>query len=366
MADPIIPSAPRQFSFGGRLFYGRVTGFSGTNEWRSVSHVSPKRDGGVEEDMGRVQFSLDVQLVFIGQTCARDYQDAVAFFDANRTALLVHPFAGKWTAFIKTASYRVKYAEATNLIEAPLHFVESELDGTTAVDVPDVATAAQNATGQQTQFQQTVAAFMAGMAKLQTQSVQALNSLDNVLGQLSAITAPVDFAQAEINLALGAASSIVGTLSSIAGASDDLSDAVTGFIASATDIFNGISDTIPSGSTDSVANLLATVIAKAETLETALMAAPTTPAGAADAVGDVHVMVDACMTLSDAVAAAQPPTTVITVGATINLLVLAQNLIADFGLSYDALTYGSLIMGYNRIANPAAIPSGTLLVVPTA
>lgn len=370
MADPIIPATPQQFSFGGRLLYGVVTSYDGFTEYRSASQKFPKRDGGIEEDMGRDQRRLEVRLTFIGPNCARDYESFASFVDGNRTALLVHPIAGKWTAFCKGFGHRIAFAEATNKIDVPVTFVESQLDAIIPADTPSVPVAAQNATDQQSAFKQTIALFIAKMAKAQTTVGGALDTIDSAIAQVSGtvastVTSPIDFMTGQVDQALGAASSISGAVATIQAAADAFDESITAFSAAANDLFDGTSDT-STASPDQISTLLGVVQSNAEALEDALFAAPSTPAGCADAIADVEIMVDACMTLSDALAAELPPTTTYVNPVTQALLVMAQKIIDEWGLSYDALSYASAILGYNRIPNPAAVPAGMPVIVPTA
>src|SRR5205823_6199276 len=102
------------------------------------THKFIKRDGGRQEPMGREQRKLDVVLMFIGANCAKDYKAFESFIDGHRSALLVHPIAGKWTASCAGPAFRINFATATNQIEVPVSFTESEVDATAPVDTPDV------------------------------------------------------------------------------------------------------------------------------------------------------------------------------------------------------------------------------------
>jgi prophage DNA circulation protein len=364
MAAPLLPSTPRPFTFAGRQLYEVVTQYSGTTAYRSASHKFGKRDGGLEEDMGRDQRQLEARLKFIGSDCGAKYQDFISFIDANRTGLLVHPTAGKWTAFCKGPGYQVNFTQATNEIEVPVLFVESELDANIATDTPDVATAAQAVTSQQLAYQISTATHVYALGSSQTQSPAALNSIAASLATVTTATSPVAVARSVVNQALGAASTITAALASIQTASDTLNQDVNALVTAANAALSGTA--VSTGFPDSISTLVGIVQNDAATLENALVAAAYTPASPAYAVADVEILVDTCLTLQDSINATQPPTALYTVPQLINLLALAQQLIVKYSLSYDALTYGSTIMGLNRITNPAAIPAGTVLTVPTA
>jgi hypothetical protein len=155
----------------------------------------------------------------------------------------------------------------------------------------------------------------------------------------------------------------VGKLADIEAASDLLVQDVSNFVDAANDLFTGDSDTAPAGYSDAVSTLLGVAIVHGLALEATLIAASATPAGAADAVADVELMLDRCLTLSEAVAATQPPVVNYTVPAPMNVVVLAQRLIREWEMDRDALEYASIIIGLNRIQNPAMISAGTVLRV---
>lgn len=366
MANP--PASPQTFTFtaGQQTFplMGVLTKFNGTAKRRHASQVFPKRDGGKEEDMGRDQYRLEVQLHFIGNTAAKDYQKFKAAVHANPSGLLIHPIAGQWYAFCEGPSEDVDFGQALNRIEVRCSWVESQLDAAVTSDVPDVATAAQNASGQQSKFQQSVAAMLGALAKAQTAEATALNKLDSALSTISTLTAPVDFMRSQLDQALGAASSIVGTVSGIATASDLLTQDVSNFIGATTDLFSAATDTSAALAFGSIATLLGTVQADGQALEDLLIAGSATPAGSADAVADVELMIEACLTVNDAIQASQPPTVSYTVASLCNLVELATKIILQWGLNRDPVEYASVILGLNHIPNPAAIPAGTVLLVP--
>lgn len=363
-----FPATPQAFSFKGRELWGVTTSLGGKTPRRFAAHVFPKRDGDLKEDMGRGSRSLEVQLVFTGDDCAKRYQAFEADVSSDPIGQLVHPIAGQWTAFCTGPAFQVNYAEGVDRIAVPVAFLESQLDAKVPTDTPDVPTAAQNCAGQQAQFQTSVATFMCKLGKLQTQAAAVLNAIDSALAQVTAgLSSPVAFARAAVNTALGFSSNIVGQLAAIQAASDALVSDVTSFIDFGNQPFDGVTDTPAAGYTDAVAAQLGIVQADAVALEAALLAATATPAGCADAYSDVEVMVEYCMTLSDAIQASLPPTAKYTVVAATSLIALATKLVLDLNLSrlYDPSTYAAAVQGLNRVPNPHLIPGGTVLTIPT-
>jgi prophage DNA circulation protein len=358
------PAAPQFFRFGSLGLVGKMTSFTGSAKRRSHDHVFVMRDGGRVEDLGRAQFRLTARLEFLGPTAGADYEAFKAAIDATPAALLVHPIAGQWFAFCEGPDEDVDFQRASNEVRVSCTWKESELDGQLPSDTPDPATAAQAATSQQSQFQQSVAKFMGALAKLTTQEQAALNAIDSAVSQVGTVTAPVTFVHSAISIALGASSKILGALAAVQEASDTLVDDVTSFIAGANDLFSGDSDTAPAGFADSVQTLLGAVLVDAQALEDALIAASLTPAGAADAVADVVLMAENCLTLSDALAAAQPLVPY-TVTARTNVVVLATLIIKEWNLQREPEEFAYAIMAQNRIPTPHAIPAGTQLLVPS-
>src|SRR5262249_1481127 len=115
---------------------------------------------------------------------------------------------------------------------------------------------------------------------------------------------------------------------------------------------------------DNVSALIGIVQTHAEDLQDLLIVASVTPAGAADAVGSIDEMVASCLALSDALAAAAPPTAQYTVPALTDVITLAQELRNESSSGRSVFSFVSDILNLNRIPNPAAIPAGTVLLVP--
>jgi prophage DNA circulation protein len=353
-------SAPQAFTYAGRDLTGKLIRFNGATQRDHVDHRFLKRDGGRTEDMVRRPRRLEVDLEFTGRTCAHDYQDFEDFCDSNPTGLLVHPIAGRYQAFCEGPGYDVDFARALDEIHVRVVWVETELDASLppAPDTPPPATAAQSATSLLAQAEQAVANAMGQIAKGQGILAQYQAQLDAVLATVSSLSSPVDAVLAVLQQTLGEASSIVGTVSLIATKMNLLSQDTSNFIDAMNDLYAG-SDTAP-GSALQGASLLGTVQSDADATEDALNAGAATPAGAAEAIGAVEESLAACYVLANAVQAARPPTIVHTVALLTDVVTLAQELYGQ-----NAPQRALDIMALNHIPNPAAIPSGTRLLVPT-
>src|SRR5262249_11440200 len=145
-----------------------LVSFTGSSQRRSVDHEFLKRDGSQVEDLGRRSRRIEVKLRFIGKDCAQRFSDFEAKVHRNPTGLLVHPTTGRWIAFCEGPQHSVDFSRAINEIEVAVSWKESDLDATIEADVPDVATAAQNCSGQVEQMQKSVAGNMCETAKAST------------------------------------------------------------------------------------------------------------------------------------------------------------------------------------------------------
>lgn len=373
MAVKNYPAAPQTFTFTAGTtvlnLQGELVSFHGADKRRSASHVFVKRDGGRKEDMGRATRRLEVMLQFVDNykaktTAVVEYTKFLAAVQKNPSGLLVHPISGQWYAFCEGPDANVDFNRALNQIEVRVAWEESELDATVSADVPDVATAAQNATTQLSQLQQAISSFMTFCARATTVEASLLNKIAGVEADALLLTAPVDATRAALTAIVGAGSSIIGTLSTIQAHGDLLFQDVTNYLESASDLFNGVTDTTPAGASDALATLLGVVENDAQALEDVLTGTSPTPAGAGEAVANVELMLENCLTVSDAAAAAQPPSVNYTVPQTSNLVIIATQIIEQWGLSRDPVEYAAAIGALNRASSPARVPAGTVLSVP--
>jgi prophage DNA circulation protein len=358
MADKKYPAAPQEFSFNGRRLLGFTLSFTSLVPRRSVTHEFLKRRGGRVEDMERGPRKLEVQLVFTGDNAANDCTGFEAEIDARPTALLVHPQAGKFQAFCTGDSTSVTFATATNAVMCKVSFTESELDAQLPRETPDVATAAQQASTLVTTLQTGVAQYMAVLAKGQIFQTQALNAIEAVATTIEFAPNPIDSMLATISTAAGTVSTILAPMQAIAASAGALVSTATAYISAATDVFDGTD--VQAGQSTAIATLLGNTTVAAEALTDALIAASITPAGAAEVVGINEETLAACLLLSDAVAAARPPVIPFIVPEIIDVITLAQR---RYGK--DAAARASEILSLNKIHNPAAIPAGTQLLIPS-
>lgn len=358
MADLVIASAPQAFTFGGRELVGRLVSFTGQTKRRSVDHVFPKRDGAVVEDMGRGQRRLAVRLVFVGPSCARDYQQLVSFLSENPRGLLVHPTAGRWNAYTDGPEDETDFARALDEIQARVEFREAVLDATVARDAPDPATAAQAATDQRSKFQKAVATYLAAIAKAEQVVGRGIAEINSVAAQIDNLDAPVDAVLGAIAGVAGAGSRVLGSALLIATKSTLLADTITNYVASARDLFSG---TAFFGNPSTTANLLGATEDAALDLVNALIASSPTPAGAAEASGAVEEQLAACYVLDAALKAARPPVVTFVVPRRMDLIQVAM----ETGDPRTATQRASQILRLNHIHDPARIPAGTSLLVPT-
>lgn len=367
MADISI-AAPQSFTFGTLQLEGVLLNFSGQSQRRGVVHQFPKRAGAFVEDMERAPRRLEVQLIFLGTNPAQSFNDFESTIHDNPTQLLVHPVAGKFTAFCEGPQHSVDFSQAINGIRVRVAFVESELDASTKADIPDVATAAQSASAQQSTYQKAVAAYLGAFAKLNTALGRARNSIDTVVANIETFTDPVTETVTQITSIPGVASSVIGALTAIRVTNDVLNQSISNFLTLSTDLFTG--SLAVAGSADATVNSLGKVQVSANILETTLIdtgsivpmaGVPlTTPAGAAGAVGSVEEMVASCLILNEAVLATRPPVIVITIPKLTDIVTFCQQRYPD-----NAISRANDILGMNKIINPAAIPAGTRLSIPS-
>jgi prophage DNA circulation protein len=362
MADPQYASIPQTFTFRGRELKGYLLGFTGNRKRRFVMHDFPKRKAGRVEDMEQGSQRIEVRLVFLGDTCARDAKNFFDFVESDPFGLLVHPTAGRWQAFCEGPQEDVDLGRATDEIDVRVAFVETEDESSIAKETPDVATAAQEVTAQKTSMETAVGTFMAQLAKAETAPARALSTLDTALGQLDVVEAPVDFMRDTVVSVSTAQSTVVGKVLSIQTKANLLSQDIQNLADATTDLFAG--GEVAAATAENVTTLIGTVQQHAEELSDELIADAVTPAGAAEAVGAIDEATASCLALSDALAAARPPTIEYIVPSLTDVIDLAQLLRSESASARTVLAFVTDILSLNRIPNPAAIPPGTVLLVP--
>lgn len=356
-------ATPQEFAFGDQKLMGELLSFNGQSQRRHVVHEFPKRAGGLVEDQGAAPRRVTVRLVFLGPTCAADYDTFKRSVAKTPTATLVHPIAGKFTAFCLGPDESVDFSRAIDAIEVNCSFVESALDSTLDTDTPDVATSAQLVTNQLATTKQAVATAMGAFAKAATKVTSTLNAIDAAIKNVASYADPPVSVLQVITAGQGLAGTIIKVLQTVQLDTTTLGNDIESLISACNDTSTG--STVAAGGTDSINSLMATVLEDTEALMASLIAASPTPAGAAIAAANVQFSADTCLTLVDAVNAARPPTIQVTVPRLMGLVRFAAFVVDTYGLSIDPQDLASIILGLNRIPTPSAIPAGTLLDVPS-
>lgn len=362
MADPIVPAAPQAFAFGSlRDLKGSLVSFNGENRRRGARHRYSGRSGGNVEDMGAENRTLTVRLVFTGDACAKEYADFLSYVRSTPSQLLVHPIAGRWQAFCEGPSTSADFSRATDEIQVNVTFVEDELDATGDAETLDVATAAQNASGQVSAFETAMAQYLGVLAKANTLRTQIIAAIDSALGALDDATSPIESMRDAIAGSFGLAASVVGKATAISTKALLVKQDAESFVDAAADLYDG--ENVSAAVADSLATLLGVIASRTLELEELLVdSVPSTaPSLSADAVSEAELLLDACYSLDEAVKAARPPTKHEVVPRVMSLV---EFCIMLYGAELS-LARASDILSLNRIPNPAAIPAGTRLRVPS-
>lgn len=358
-------NAPQEFTYGNKNLSGRLISFNSDSKRRSVSHVYLKRDAGLVEDMANEQQKLVVQILFTSDlgnpvTAYRAFRDYV---NSTPRALLVHPIAGKWFAFCEGPSEQIDFSHSTDEIKITVGFVETISSELIPVDVPNVATAAQNASAQVATTEASVAKFFGDLGKgasaFSVSTAHAISAIDEQLSVIDTITEPMQTMTATLDSVVAARSGILGKINTIKTSALLLSQSVTNFVDAATDVFDGAE--VLAGVALSVSTLLNTVMQNTVRLQTDLIAGQATPAGSADAYGAADEQLASCMLLDDAVRAARPTAIYFTMPELTELVTFCQR-----RYKKNAQARAADIMSLNRIPNPAAIKAGTVLLIPSS
>lgn len=361
-------ATPQTFTFAGRRLNGHTLALSTQRRRRYVVHEFAKRRGARVEDMDAGPRRLDARLVFLPtydektkrtKTSAEQYREFAEAIDKNPYGLLVHPVTGRWQAFCEGPLEDVDYSRAVDAIYVRVGWIESELDAKNQRDIPDVAAAVQNVEVQRTAVQLAVAEFMGALAKGRAAQAKIRNAIDDALATLDVVTEPVDFVRDTIANIIGAQSAIMGAINGIVTRARLLNqDLVTLIDTTANSMTGG---DITAGAANQLGTMVSAVQDTADDLKQKMIAASNTPAGASDAVAAVEEAQAASIDLSDAVASSRPVIVDYVVPEMMDVVTLAQR---RYGT--NPLARASDILGLNRIPNPAAIPSGTVLRIPAA
>ncbi len=360
MAESNRPATPQSFTFNGRELKGFMLGFATKRPRRFTVHQYPKRRGAKVEDHASGPQRLEVRLVFNGDSAAHDYAAFMEDTEKNPFGLLVHPIAGQFQAFCEGPNEDVEYSRGLDEIRVQCAWTETQLDRNTGNDVPDVATAAQNVTNQASNTETAIAGFMMALGRAQASVNTTLSTIDAAADTLDVVTAPVDFARTTMAGILASTSHLMGKINGIATRANLVKADIANFIAVTSDLYG-----LPGAavlSSDAVVTQLGVVVQDAELLIADLIDSQATPAGAADAAGEVYQSVADCYVLSDAIDQALPPTINYIVPELTDIVTLVMKRYPSIA---QPLMRASTILGMNRIPNPAAIPAGTALRIPS-
>jgi hypothetical protein len=145
----------------------------------------------------------------------------------------------------------------------------------------------------------------------------------------------------------------------IASKANILKQSVNNYVTQASDVFDG-TNAVNAGQTGQIDTLLGGVTDDTESYQDTAVDESPTPAGCADSWAAADETLAACIALSDAIKAASPPIIEYVVPVRMDLLKLCQQ-----RYKQDAARHAQEIMTINRIPNPAAIPAGTVLKIPS-
>ncbi len=297
-------------SFKGIELHRYLTSFSDTRRPRIARHEFPKRDGAKNEYMGREPHRTQWQLTFTGPGWIDDFLRLARAIDEDPSGLLVHPIFGPMQATCEGFDRsQVDIAQALDTVQVPLSFAENQLDG-----------ALDGTNGQ-------------GVAAKQ----QAVTTL---LGELA--DAAVNYIAATVLTALSTYNLAASAYAEAAG--------------------DSAISTAPASSPRSSDQKLDAVAQAAAALEAAILADPatTSQASAYPVLALIEEVYSACLELDEAILAARPPTVEYVIPATMHVAAIAA---ARYGANSAARIDD--ILALNDLADPGAIPAGTVLVLPS-
>jgi prophage DNA circulation protein len=284
---------------------GNLVSWNDTIRVRLAAHVYLKRTGAEIEPMGAEPGHFTMRLCFLGSDWAKQYRAFVGSVRKDPRGQMVHPLLGTMRVACEGISdAAVTPGSERDSINLTVSFIEDQVDTTLAND----------------QFPGP-AAKQGQVSKLATQVTSAIATY------ATAITAGVALTGAAISFAADAAAS----------ASSNTPD-------------------------PSLEQQLAAVATNAASAIAALLSDPAavTDASSYDAISLVEQLYAACLALADAVAASKPIIVEYVVPGTTDIATLAAKLYGP-----DAFDRLDEILTLNRIANPFAIPAGTVLRVAT-
>lgn len=305
MGANLLIDDPYDFKFKDLELHGCLVGWSDSLPQRLARHVYVKRDGAELEPTGADPGTFKFRLAFMGEHWATNYRALVQSIRDNPRGLLIHPILGEiQVGCMGIDSADSEPGQALNLLNVSITFVEDQVDGTFAL-----------------------AEFEGPAAK------QA--KVDTWTGTLGALASKFLFAASEFEKLIYSAN------------------------VYAEAAYNAIANNEPN---PALATMLGDVGTKAQALGRLLKQEQESRSGASrdyqPAVEAVERTHSACVELDEAIQYNHPTLEDFVVPATMPLATLAA-------LRYgkNAKTGMDEMLTLNRIADPHAIPAGTVLRV---
>lgn len=289
------------FRFKDMELHGQLTGFSDSHKPRNAVHEFLKRDGAQVEYMGRGPRRFKFNLVFLGKKFRAEYKRFIASMDADPYGTLVHPLLGQVRAIYDGADASVDIPRELDTITMPVSFLENDVDvklEAAQAERQSVSEKEQAVTTQTTAFTSALAIFTSAEAIGTTYVARALSYASAAATAARESTPDPSLSVKLDDVRIYCQSVIVEILA------DDEAEGAAHF----------------------------------------------------DAISNAEMVYSACLELDEAASALRPPILEYAVQGQISMAALLGRLYGK-----DALSRLDEFLTLNRIANPAAIPSGTVV-----
>lgn len=133
MARSVLINA-QVFTFKEQELYGATESWADDLPVRLAQYEYIKRDGGEQEPMGAGVKTFTFSCVFMGPDCGQRYQALAASIQQDPRGELVHPRLGTFQVACRGIRGRESPANAIDVIEFTIEFVENKVDQTIASD----------------------------------------------------------------------------------------------------------------------------------------------------------------------------------------------------------------------------------------
>ena len=294
-------------SFNGLDLDGQILEWTDVRGYRFASHEFLKRDGALQEPMGRKPHKVKFNLVYVGLNWRKDFAQLLGLLDQSPFGTLIHPFFGQMKVACEgIEGARVNSEHEINTVLVPISFIENNVD----------------------------------------QSLQFLGSKSVFSGTASVSTYSSNLTTAT-NIYIIASFAVALFRTVVL----QYSAAVARQLASGTIIPD---PTIPS--------LFGSLVLNASLARTAVRADPLYVNDAAGyaAIEAIELLLASCHELDDLLKTNKPTLQMYTVPAQTSLLTISQNFYGRDALSrLDEIRANNL----GKIPNPAAIKAGTVLLL---